>query len=378
MQPDADLTFETWVQAFGAKAQLAGLDLGLYAQMMSGVKVQTLVLKKDRTQPEFSSRIWSYLDRALSDQRIDDGRKMLVLYQDLFAKLARDYGVGTGLIAAFWGIESAYGQVRGSLPVLDCLATLAFDGRRRAFFEAELLGALQILVAGDVSPQGLMGSWAGAMGHGQFMPSAYLAHAVDYDQDGKRDIWGDEPTDALASIAAYLQNSGWDAAVSWGCEVRLPNGFDWSLLHSDQRRPVAFWCAQRVGFVAQELPLSLNVRLHLPAGHQGPAFFLTQNFDVIKSYNASDAYALAVAHLADRLMGGGAFAQEWPRHARALTTPELACLQKNLTLRGYETKGADGKFGPNTAAAVRQYQADMGLTPDGFVTIALFESVIGG
>ncbi|MEZ7812204.1 MAG: lytic murein transglycosylase [Paracoccaceae bacterium] len=372
-----DESFKNWISAFRPKALGAGIDADLYDCAMLGRELQVIALEKDRDQPEFTNRIWDYLDRAVSESCIKNGQKMLALHGALFAILEDDFGVSAKIIAAIWGIESAYGSYRGNFLTLDCLATLAFDARRGAFFEAELIAALRILAAGDSAPNDLRGSWAGAMGHGQFMPSSYLENAVDYDQNGKRDIWSDDPTDALASIAAYLQKAGWKKGAPWGAEMWLSLDFEWALYDMETRRPVQNWLARGLTPLHHNLPLDMPAHLYLPAGHQGPAFLLCDNFAVIKSYNASDAYALAVAHLADRLKGGPAITKIWPRHARALSRPEVAELQRLLNQAGFDTKGADGKIGPNTLVALQKYQFSRGWPRDGFVTIGVLEGLRG-
>jgi len=286
--------------------------------------------------------------------------------------IERTYGVQGEVVLAIWGMESNYGGFRGDIPVVESLATLAYDGRRRSFAEEQLIAALRILQAGDVAPTAMRGSWAGAMGHTQFIPTSYLSYAVDFTGDGRRDVWGDDPTDALASAANYLARAGWQAGRPWGVEVRLPQGFNFASADQSNRRPVTYWRGLGVtGIDGTALPDHGPAAIIAPAGARGPAFAVYQNFFVIKRYNNATSYAIGVGHLGDRIAGGGGFAQAWPRGERELSRTEKMELQERLTAYGYATGEVDGVIGPDTIQAIRAYQSSQGLTPDGFASAEL-------
>jgi len=328
----------------------------------------------DRRQSEFDTRIWEYLDGAVTAQRIQRGRELMARHAALLERIEARFGVPPEIVVAVWGIETSYGAVRGRVPTLDTLATLARDGRRAAFFEGELIGALRIVAAGEITPDRMRGSWAGAMGHTQFMPSSYLDHAVDFTGNGRRDVWSDNPADALASAANYLAANGWQRGQPWAVEVALPAGFD--LRQTGTRRSVADWQAQGVRAVqGAALPRRGTAALMLPAGRRGPALLTFANFDVLKSYNVSDAYVIALGHLSDRLRGAGPFVAGWPRGDRALTLEQRREIQRRLTALGFDTGGTTGRVGPMTRAAARDWQAQAGLVPDGYVSVDLLQAL---
>jgi len=295
------------------------------------------------------------------------GIRALATHGALLDRIEAAYGVDKEVVVAIRGLESAYGAVRGDVRTIEALATLAYDGRRGAFFEAQLLAALQIVQSGDTTPDRMVGSWAGAMGHTQFMPTSYHAFAVDFTGDGKRNIWGDDPADALASTAAYLAKNGWAKGQVWGLEVRLPAGFDYGQTGEQVKRSVADW--QALGVKPWEggaLPDHGTASVLLPGGARGAAFLIFANFQVIETYNTADAYVIAVGHLADRIGGGAAIQAAWPRDYRALTLPERIELQDRLGAAGFDPGGVDGKIGPLTIAAVRAFQRSVGEVPDGY------------
>lgn len=359
-----------WLEGFRARA--AGVPAKVLERALAEVAFLPEVIAKDRTQAEFSKTIWAYLDAAVSEARLAGGFAALAAQGAALLQIEAAYGVPKEVLIAVWGMESNYGAMRGDVPVISALATLAFEGRRAAFFEAELLAALRIVAAGDVEPAAMRGSWAGAMGHTQFMPSSYLRHAVDFDGDGRRDIWGDDPVDALASTAAYLAAAGWQAGQPWGVEVTLPAGFDFALSGKAGVRPVAEWAALGL---RGPLPEAGAASVLLPAGAQGPALLIFANFRAIAAYNAADAYVLAVGHLADRLRGAGPIVADWPRGARALSRDERAELQRLLARAGYDPGGADGLIGPNSMAALRKWQRAAGQVPDGHASLAMLEAL---
>jgi membrane-bound lytic murein transglycosylase B len=368
------VTLEQWLDEFRPRAVEAGISPATLDAALPGLEYLPVVVERDRNQNEFTKTIWDYLGTAVSDDRIRSGQAKLVEQAALLAEIEAAYGVDRHIIAAIWGLESAYGAVRGDTDTLSALATLAFDGRRGAFFEAELIAALTILDAGDTTPDRMRGSWAGAMGHTQFMPSSFLRLAVDFRGDGTRNIWEDDPTDALASAGRYLQANGWVTGQPWGVEVALPEGFDYTLADRRDRRMPADWAAlgirDRQGAVIPDHGLA---SILLPAGAMGAAFMVFDNFAVIETYNTADAYVIAVGHLADRLRGLGPIEGGWPLGDRALTFAERQELQRGLTAAGHSTGGVDGLIGPNTVNAIRSYQLANGMIPDGYAAPSLLE-----
>ena len=367
--------FQDWLAGFRTRALDQGITAAVFDGALRGAGFDPSIIRKDRNQAEFSKAIWVYLDSAVSDDRIAAGKAALARHDALLREVEARYGVDRHVVAAIWGLETAYGSYMGDTPTLAALATLAYDGRRSAFFEGELLAALKIVQAGDVTPARMKGSWAGAMGHTQFMPSSFLAHAVDHDGDGRRDIWdAARPADGLGSAASYLAHWGWTPGMPWGLEVHLPEGFDYEQTSERVKKSVADWQAMGVRTAAgPDLPDHGMASVLLPAGHRGVAFLIFANFQVIEKYNTADAYVIAVAHLAERLRGGPALAADWPREDRALLLEERLELQRRLTEKGFDTLGVDGRIGPNTVAAVRAFQRAEGLVPDGFANPALLD-----
>ena len=380
LQPTAvsDLGFQRWVQEFWPRALAEGIKADTFNAAFSGVQYNASVVSNDRNQSEFSKQLWEYLDGAVSSSRINTGRSMLRKYGSTLDRIEARYGVEKEVVVAIWGLESSYGGYRGSTPIVEALATLAYDGRRSEFFEDQLVAALQILQAGDVTPRGMRGSWAGAMGHTQFMPTSYLDYAVDFTGDGRRDIWSDDPSDALASTAAYLKQHGWKKGQPWAVEVRLPQGFDYAQAGPENVKAVRSWNRKGIRTVdGRELPNHGRAAVLLPAGARGPAFVIFGNYNAIKAYNSSTAYVLAVGHLSDRLAGRPAIQAAWPRGDRALRTSEKRELQERLTAAGYSTNGIDGKVGPDTIAAIKRWQQASGLVPDGYANVALLQRLRG-
>ncbi len=368
--------FARWIDGFRGRARAQGISNATLDRAFAGVQYNTDVISRDRNQAEFTKALWEYLDSAVSDTRIRNGRAALRKHRRTLERIEAAYGVDKEVVVAVWGLESAYGAYRGTTDVIEALATLAYDGRRGRFFEQQLIAALKILQAGDVAPRNMTGSWAGAMGHTQFIPTSYLAYAVDFTGDGRRDIWAEDPTDALASTAAYLKRFGWRQGHPWGVEVRLPQGFNFGLAGRSNARSVAAWESLGVRDVGGgSVPNYGSAALLLPAGAQGPAFLIFKNFSVIERYNAADSYVIAVGHLSDRLKGGDEFVADWPRDDRSLRFAERKELQQRLTAAGFSTKGVDGKIGPNTIAAIRSYQQAAGLVPDGYPSMALLEKL---
>ncbi len=369
-----NMAFHAWLTAYRTRAIAAGIRPDVIDRAMAGLRYNTDVIQKDRTQSEFTKTIWDYLDTAASDLRIRNGQVALNRHRATLDQIEAKYGVDKQIIVAIWGLESAYGAFRGTIPVIEAMATLAHDGRRAAFFETQLTAALSILQNGDVALDQMKGSWAGAMGHTQFMPTSYLAHAVDFTGDGKRDIWSDDARDALASTAAYLAANGWTPGQPWGVEVRIPNNFNYAQARRENTKMPSEWA--RIGVLdmaGNPVPNHGPASVLIPAGAKGAAFLIFENFEVLESYNTADAYVIGVGHLADRITGAAAIQGKWPRGDRALNYDERIELQERLTGKGFDTKKIDGKIGPLTIDAVRRYQASIGLVPDGYASLRLLE-----
>lgn len=363
-----------WVVGFRSRAVTAGIAPTVFDAALNGVTYDADIIKRDRNQAEFTKTIWDYLDTAVSDLRITNGRAALAKWDATLSKVEATYGVEKEVIVAIWGLESAYGTFRGGTSVINALATLAYDARRADFFEGELLDALKILQAGDTTPSNLKGSWAGAMGHTQFMPSSFQAHAVDFDNDGKRNIWGDDPRDALASTGAYLKHFGWTIGQPWGVEVQLPDGFDYLLADRAVAKLPSVWAA--IGVLDTQgnaVPDHGQASVLLPGGARGAAFLIFDNFEVLEKYNTADAYVVGVGHLSDRIKGSAAFNHNWPRDLRALSKPERIELQERLTAAGFDTVKIDAKMGPLTINAVRRFQVSQGVLADGYPSVQLLE-----
>ena len=365
---------DAWVQGFRTRALEAGVSAATFDAALRGVEFNPKVVERDRNQNEFSKTIWDYLDTAVSEDRVALGLKAIERNRALLERIEAEYGVEKEVVAAVWGLESAYGTYRGDLPVLGSLATLAYEGRRGAFFETELIAALKIVQGGHV--ERFAGSWAGASGHTQFMPSSWEKFAVDFDGDGKKNLWGDDPADALASTANYLRFWGWIKGQPWGVEVKLPEGFDYDQTTERVVKPVADWQAMGVRTVfGADLPDHGPGSILLPGGHRGAAFLIWPNFQVIEKYNTADAYVVAIGSLSDRLMGGPAIQSGWPRELRALTLEERKELQDLLTRTGFDAGGVDGRMGPKTVAAVKAFQKARGLVPDGYPSLEVLEKL---
>lgn len=369
----ADTGFDDWIKGFRGEAIKNKISAAVFDNAFKGVNLNQKVLKSDRNQAEFTLQIWDYLDRAVSPERIRDGRNKQKKHSDLLTQIEQKYGVPAQIILAVWGLESSFGARMGTIDTIEALATLAFDGRRGDFARAELLAALQIWQSGDNGRARIRGSWAGAMGHTQFIPSSYQGYAVDFTGDGRRNIWDkNDPSDALASTANYLSRHGWRAGVPWGVEARLPAGFDYGKANLKTKMSLAQWA--RLGVVLADgtaLPRDKDwgkVAIFLPAGARGPSFIVTDNFAVIKRYNNANSYALAVGHLGDRLGGGGAVRASWPRDVNALSYAQQREMQGHLNRLGYDVGEVDGIIGEQSRAAIRAFQRSLGEVADGMAT----------
>ena len=369
-----NLGFQHWIESFRNRALAQGISPAVFDAAFREVRYDTDAIARDRNQSEFVKPIWEYLDSAASETRIANGRAALAEHAALLDAIEARYGVDKEVVVAIWGLESAYGSHRGSTNIIDALATLAYDGRRGKLFESQLIAALKILQSGDTDARHMTGSWAGAMGHTQFMPTSYLDYAVDFTGDGKRDIWSDDPADALASTAAYLARFGWKKGQPWGVEVALPQSFDARLADRRVMQMPSQWSAMGVRDMdGRGVPDYGRAAILLPAGARGAAFMIFDNFKVIERYNAADAYVIGVGHLSDRLKGGPQIRGAWPRGDRALLLAERKELQERLTRAGFDTQGVDGRIGPNTIDALRAYQKAVGMVPDGYASVEVLK-----
>jgi len=364
------------LQQFRADAAAQGISQATLDSALNGLSPDPDILEAADNQAEFVKPIWEYLDSAVSQARISKGKAQLSRYAEQFAAVEAKYGVDRHYLAAIWGMETSYGSFMGGKSVIRSLATLAYKGERTDFGRTQLLAALRIIENGDIDAANMQGSWAGAMGHTQFIPTTYLEYAVDFTGDGTRDIWR-AISDALASTANFLTEKGWNTGETWGYEVVLPDGFDYALADGRTRRDLAAWAKLGIKRPSgRPFPRPSDpAKLIVPAGAKGPAFLMINNFDVIKRYNNATAYAIAVGHLADRLMGFGPIQQSWPRNEQPLARSERKELQRLLADMGFLSGKIDGIIGPNTRAAVRKFQRARNMTPDGFATKRLLETM---
>lgn len=368
--------FKGWIDAFRERARAQGIRASTLDAAFAGVVFDNDVIRRDRNQSEFSKTIWQYLETAASSGRVANGKNALATHKSTLNAIERRYGVEKEVVVAIWGLESAYGTFRGSNDVVQSLATLAYEGRRGAFFEEQLLAALKILQSGDTDPRNMTGSWAGAMGHTQFIPTSYLAYAVDFNDDGRRDIWSNDPTDALASTAAYLKNAGWTKGQPWGVEVTVPAGFDYTLADRKIKKNPSAWARLGVkGVRGDTVKNHGRASILLPAGAKGAAFMIFDNFAAIERYNTADAYVIGVGHLSDRLAGASPIQSSWPTGDRALSFDERKEMQQRLTQAGFNTQGVDGRVGPKTIDAIRAFQLNRGFVPDGYASLALLNKL---
>lgn len=350
-------------------ALAAGISEARFDRYTAELLPDPSVLDALDAQPEFVTPIWDYLAALVDEERVEHGLLRLEEHRDVLEQVSERFGVDAATVVAVWGVESDYGQVFGKRPLLNSLATLSCAGRRQSFFRGELFAALNILQSGDVHEADLVGSWAGAFGHTQFMPSTFLRIAVDFDGDGRRDLVG-SVADALASTANYLATSNWRSGEAWGFEVLLPSGFDASSTGRRNKRPLSAWAARGIvrsdgsALVGSDAPAARKAGLLLPAGAEGPAFIVFRNFDAIHSYNAADSYALAIAHLADRLRGGGPFVTGWPTDDPGLSRAERRQLQTSLIACGHAIGEVDGLIGKATREAIRAEQKRLGHDSD--------------
>ena len=353
-----------------------GISHNVYAAYTAALTPDLRIMDMLDSQPEFTRSLWGYLDLLVSDGRIAQSRALLEKYRTTFDAAERAYGVDRYIIAAIWGVETNYGTLGGDRPVIRSTATLACIGRRQNYFREEFLSALEILQRGDVKPDRLIGSWAGAFGPTQFMPTAFKRFAVDFDRDGRRDVVDSIP-DIVASTANNLKNDGWVTGQTWGYEVVVPATSNFMLADRARSLPIRDW--ERSGITRpgnKPFPHAEDrASLLIPAGVQGPGFLMLVNFRAIMRDNPAEAYALAIGHLADRLRGAPPFAQSWPRYERVLSRDERLELQQLLECHGYDVGEADGHLGARTRAAIRDFQSRTGRVPDGFASAGILDQL---
>jgi membrane-bound lytic murein transglycosylase B len=368
----ADRKFAQFIVDFRGTAINAGIRPDIYDRSMAGIARNASVERANTSQPEFVKPVWSYLDSAVSDDRVSMGQQMEGTYPGMLSNLESRYGVSKDILVAIWGMESNYGQQMGSYNMFEALATLAYDGPRQDFARRELLAALKMEQEEGISPKQMTSSWAGAFGHTQFEPSSFASHAVDGDGDGKRDLWH-SPADALASAAVLLKNAGWTSGAPCYVEVTLPSGFAYELADADTTKPISDWRALGVKRPnGLDLPTGAGAgAIYLPAGARGPAFMAFDNFRTVLKYNNAASYALAVCYLAQRIHGGSPILAAWPRDEQPLTSDQRAQFQTDLNALGYDVGTVDGVLGRKTRNALRAYQKAHGLPADGFPTVEM-------
>jgi len=361
--------FDAWLAGYRDRAAARGITASTMNAAFRHAGYLPEVVEKDRNQTEFTRTTEDYLNIAMSDERLAMGRQKYAALGGVLRAIESRYGVEPQVVTAFWGMESFYGTRQGNVPVVSALATLAFDGRRGAFFEQQLTAALRIVQAGDIAPDRMTGSWAGAMGHTQFIPTSFLEYAVDFTGDGHRDIWSDDPSDALASTANYMKRAGWVHGLPWGMEVILPAGFDGGLLGRGKGRSAAEWSG--LGVRAAQGGGLQSGSIIAPMGLASPAFLLTQNFNAILRYNNAENYALGIGTLSDRLRGGGPLVGTFGPDKSGMTKADRQELQQRLTAAGYDTGGHDGVIGAKTKSAISAFQAARGLAVTGEPSLQL-------
>lgn len=370
-----DARFRAFVEALWPEARTRGVTRATFDAALGKITLDPSIGGTSARQAEFVRPVWDYVNGAVTQQRVDRGRAMAREYAQTLANIERKYGADASVVLAIWGVETSYGGYTGKKNVFRSLATLVYKGIRPDFFRNELLTALQILQEGHVSAAQMTGSWAGAMGHTQFMPSSFMKWAVDHNGDRHKDIWNNIP-DALASTANYLAQHGWQRGLPWGYEVQLPERFDVSPHDPQTMRRFSDWA--RMGVRRADggaLTNTGEAGLWLPAGARGPAFLVTANYRVIRSYNMSQAYMLAVAMLSSRIAGGGPMAGAWPKGEKPLSTKQVMQMQRDLQRLGFNVGEIDGRIGEQVQTAIRAYQRRQGVVADGYASAALLEKM---
>jgi membrane-bound lytic murein transglycosylase B len=371
----AAANFRSCLEGLWPDAAKRGVTRATFDTYTNGLTPDLRIMDLMDTQPEFTKAFWDYLDLLVNESRIKRGREILAQYRTVFDAVEKAYGVDRHFVTAIWGIESNFGTSGGERPVVRSTATLACVGRRQAYFRDEFLAALEILNRGDISPDRLKGSWAGAFGPTQFMPTSFKRFAVDFDGDGRRDVVDSIP-DLIASTANNLKLDGWAQGQTWGYEVTLPEGFNYMLADGAKAMSAKDW--EKLGIArvnGKPFPRPTDrATLFLPAGVTGPAFLMLNNFRVFMKYNPAEAYALAIGHLGDRLRGDPPIVTAWPRQERVLTSAERYEMQQHLVRLGFDIGGEpNGRLNAKSRSAIRSFQVSQGLVPDGFATSGMLE-----
>lgn len=370
--------FNAWKADFTQRAIGKGYPPALVRSVIAPTKINELALERDKTQPEFTSPIWKYVDNAASPTRLADGKNALASNAAMFKAVEARYQVSPHILTAIWGLETSYGRIMGTHDVPSALATFAFEGRRMKFGEEQLFAVLDILRSGAVKREQLIGSWASAMGNTQFIPTTFRDYAVDFDGDGRKDLWKSK-SDAIGSAANYLSRMGWVYGEPAFAEVTLPEGFDYALADG-KARMIGAWDVMGVkpqnGQNWAQAAIGLQTKLIVPAGANGPAVLTFKNFDVIKRYNNSTSYALGIAMLSEALAGRPTLQNSWPKSDKQVAFKDLKRMQKKLTALGYNTQGADGIIGPNTRKAIQAWQVKNRLPADGYIEQGMFRKIM--
>ncbi len=372
--PEAD-GFPQCIERLQQQARNAGVSESTTVDILGQTKPLPKILGYDRNQPEFVQTFTGYFSKRVTNWRVNKGREKLAEHREFLSKLTQQYGVPAHYLIAFWGLETNFGGIKGKIPTIAALTTLAWDQRRSEYFSDELVQALLLLERENLDPKDMIGSWAGAMGHTQFMPTAYMKYARDGDGDGKVDLWNNE-LDALTSAAHFLQNLGWQTGFRWGREVLLPDSFDYQLAGKSQPQPLSFWSEKQVTQASGKSlgDSDLKAALLIPAGHKASAFIIYPNFDVILRWNNSEYYGIAVGHLADRISGQGNLSKPLPDLPN-YTIAEMQQFQDKLNQLGFDVGEADGILGPATRKGVREFQVTVGLIADGYPSLETVEGV---
>jgi membrane-bound lytic murein transglycosylase B len=370
--------FEAWKVDFTTRAIAKGYDRALVVGLLKDAEINPLALERDSNQPEFTKPVWSYVDNAASAGRLNVGKSRLADTKAVFDAVEARYNVPRHILTAIWGLETSYGRIMGDYDTISALSTFAFEGRRSAFGERELLAIFDLVSAGDVRPDQLKGAWAGAMGMTQFIPSTFRDYAVDFDNDGNKDLW-ENRADALGSAAHYLARHGWRKGEPVMAEVSVPGGFDYSLLEGTNKT-INEWTALGVSPIKGQRWSAeagfLDAKMIAPGGHRGPKILTFKNFDVIMKYNRSTSYAMGITVLGEALRGQSILQTPWPREDKPLTFEDKKLMQSRLTQLGFSTGGVDGRVGPNTRKAIRAWQRSNGLPADGYMEQTLFKRLM--